>query len=38
MIEQQKGVFEIINNEGAICMVDTNTEGNQLLAPYGRDL
>ena len=35
MIEQQKGVFEIINNEGAICMVDTKTEGSQLLAPYG---
>ena len=33
MIEQQKGVFEIINNEGAICMVDTNTEGKSTFGP-----
>ena len=33
MIEQQKGVFEIINNEGAICMVDTKTEGKSTFGP-----
>ena len=33
MIEQQTGVFEIINNEGAICMVDTKTEGKSTFGP-----
>ena len=33
IMEQETGVYEIINNEGAICKVDTKTKGKPTFGP-----